>query len=265
MKIPFLKSKNKTENEQSFVHPNFKKHLELGNLELVKDEFEQPFIHQGKRYYQFKNGGEKLTQSRLFAFQDVMEESNRFVVKKEELLSSINILAGFFQRIIVNSGSPDQVVALATQGGYKVEGLKSRINIGLAVEMVLDVSAIWFITEQEDPEINDVSINKQKVESWRSFPELTDFFLRLAGVVWNAFPTLLDTSFLSSIVDLNLSEMLQTRLMLAMPEYYGISIEQATSLKLRMEILKQQNELCDYLRTISTNLSELKGSEEQTN
>ncbi|MFC0183372.1 hypothetical protein ACFFJX_12715 [Pseudarcicella hirudinis] len=236
----------------------------MGNLEIVQDEFGQPFIHQGKKYYQFKNGGEKLTQSRLFAFQDVMEESNRFVVKKEELLNSLNILAGFFQRIIVNSSNPEQIINLATQGGFKIEGLKGRINIGVAAEMVLDVSAIWFITEAEDPETNDVSINKEKVDSWRPYPELTDFFLRLAGVVWNAFPTLLDTSFLSSIVDLNLAEMLQTKLMLAMPEYYGISAEQAISLKLRMEILKQRNDLCDYLHTISTNLSELRSSEEQS-
>ncbi len=79
------------------MHPQLQFALDRGYVEPVKIATEanpdgEPMIINGHQYFVYTNNGEKLTQSRLYAFSDFIEESNRFVARREDLETGMQLI-----------------------------------------------------------------------------------------------------------------------------------------------------------------------------
>lgn len=208
------------------------------------------------KYYHFANKGEKLTQSRLYAFSDFIEEHNRFVAKKEDLQTAMTLIVEVLSeaRLVVNT-EPKECADLISQAIFRAQTTHQRLNLGASIERIWEISAIWFLAEDENPEINDPTKNKKKVADFQTRPELTGFFQSWAKNVWNALPRSLDNSLLNAIRDINLSEILQNQIFTQSQsgEYSRISSGLKSSLNSQTETWASVNDTLEHLPTTFTN------------
>lgn len=238
------------------MHPQLKYALERNYVEpaLLPDGTQLEI--SGTKYYVFSNSGEKFTQSRLYAFSDFLEESNRFVARKEDLTLAMDFVMETLQEamMMVNT-EPKECMNLITQAKFRAQTTKTRLEMGASIERIWEISAIWFLAEDEDPELNDSSRNRKKVKDFMTRPELTGFFQRWAKNVWNALPRFLDNSLPNAIRDLNLSEILQNQIFSRSKsgEYGKISNELRDSLNSQTEMWASVNDSLDSLHTTSIN------------
>lgn len=210
----------------------------------------------GTKYYVFSNSGEKFTQSRLYAFSDFLEEYNRFVARKEDLKIAFDFITETLsQASMMVVSEPKECMELLNQAKFRAQTTKQRLELGASIERIWEISAIWFLAEDEDPEINDPGRNRKKVADFMTRPELTGFFQRWAKNVWNALPRSLDNSLLNAIRDLNLSEILQNQIFTKsrLGESGKISSELFDSLNSQTEVWANVNDSLDSLLTTSTN------------
>lgn len=243
------------------MHPQLQFALDRGYVEPVKIATEanpegEPMIINGHTYYVYTNNGEKLTQSRLYAFSDFIEESNRFVAKREDLETGMNLIdETLTEALMVVNTEPKECINLITQAKYRAQTLKQRLAIGASVERILEISAIYFLRDDDDPEINDQSLNRKKVADFQTKPEMIGFFHRWAKNVWNTLPALSDNSLLNAIRDLNLSEILQNQIFTRSQsgEFSRISTGLRDSLNSQTETWANVNDSLEFLPTSSTN------------
>jgi hypothetical protein len=238
------------------MHPKLSFALESGYLEPALMPDGNQLEINGTRYYVFKNSGEKLTQSRLYAFNDFLEEANRFVIRKEDLMTAMELIQQTLHEAMMTvTTEPKECMELITQAKYRASTTFQRLQMGASIERIWEISAIWFISEHEDPELNDPSINKQKVQDFMTRPELIGFFQSWAKNVWNALPAYLDNSLLNAIKEINLSEILQNEIFRRFTHgaYGRINNELSSSLNSQTEVWGNVNDTLDYLPTSSTN------------
>jgi hypothetical protein len=238
------------------MHPKLKYALEAGYVEPALMTDGSQLVIEDVKYYVFANNGEKLTQSRLYAFSDFLEEFNRFVAKKEDIQTGMDFIEEILtEALMVVSTEPKECINLITQAKFRAQSLKQRVNLGASVERIWEISAIWFLAEDEDPEINDPVRNKKKVLDFQTRLELIGFFQRWVKNVWNALPRYLDMSLLNAIREINMSEILQNQIFILSTngEFSRISKELKDSLSSQMEIWTNVNDSLDYLHTSSIN------------
>lgn len=238
------------------MHPQLEYSLARGYVEpaLLPDGTHLEI--NGTKYYVFSNSGEKLTQSRLYAFSDFLEESNRFVARKEDLELAMDfIMETLNEAMMMVNTEPKECLNLITQAKFRAQTTVQRLSLGASIERIWEISAIWFISEDEDPEINNPMKNREKVKDFMTRQELTGFFQRWAKNVWNALPKYLDNSLPNAIRDLNLSEILQNQIFTRSKhgEFSRISNELRDSLNSQTEMWANVNDTLDYLPTSSTN------------
>lgn len=238
------------------MHPQLKFALERGYVEpaLMPDNTQLEI--EGMKYYVFSNNGEKLTQSRLYAFSDFIEEHNRFVARKEDLQTAMHFINEVLtEALMVVNTEPKECINLIMQAKYRSQTTGQRLELGASIERIWEISAIWFLAEDEDPEINDPTRNKKKVTDFQTRPELTGFFQRWAKNVWNALPSYIDDSLPNAIRNINLGEILQNRIFTQSQsgEYSRISSELRSSLNSQTEMWVSVNNTLDSLPTSSTN------------
>ncbi|GGH42939.1 hypothetical protein GCM10007423_39940 [Dyadobacter endophyticus] len=243
------------------MHPQLQFALDCGYVEPVKIATEsnpegEPLIINGHNYFVYTNKGEKLTQSRLYAFSDFLDESNRFVAKKEDLHAGMQLIDEVLtEALMVVNTEPKDCLDLIMQAKYRAQTIKQRLNIGASIERIWEISAIWFLRDDDDPEINDPMINQKKVADFKTRQELIGFFQRWAKNVWNPLPVSLDTSLLNAIRDLNLSEILQNQIFTQSQSgvYSKISSELRDSLNSQTETWANVNDTLEHLPTSSIN------------
>lgn len=236
------------------MHPQLKYALERGYVEPALMPDDSQLEVNGVKYFVFSNSGEKLTQSRLFAFSDFLDEYNRFVARKEDLQIAMDFIEQTLtEAMMVVNTEPRECLSLITQAKFRAQTTQQRLNLGASVERIWEISAIWFLAEDEDPEINDPTRNKKKVIDFQTRPELTGFFQRWAKNVWNALPRSLDNSLLNAIRDLNLSEILQNQIFTQSnnTEFSRTSKGLSDSLKSQTETWASVNDSLDSLHTSS--------------
>jgi len=243
------------------MHPQLQFALDRGYVEPVKIATEanpdgEPMIINGHQYFVYTNNGEKLTQSRLYAFSDFIEESNRFVARREDLETGMQLIDEVLtEALMVVNTEPKECINLITQAKYRAQTLKQRLAIGASVERILEISAIYFLRDDDDPEINDPVLNTKKVADFQTKPEMIGFFQRWAKNVWNTLPALSDNSLLNAIRDLNLSEILQNQIFARSQsgEFSKISTALRDSLNSQTETWANVNDSLEFLHTNSTN------------
>lgn len=238
------------------MHPQLKFALERGYVEPALMPDNTQLEVNGMKYYVFSNNGEKLTQSRLYAFSDFIEEHNRFVARKEDLQIAMDFIEETLSEAIMTINTePKECLNLLSQAKFRAQTTRQRLQLGASIERIWEISAIWFLAEDEDPEINDPTRNKKKVTDFQTRPELTGFFQRWAKNVWNALPMSFDNSLLNAIRDINLSEILQNQIFTQSQsgEFSRISSELQSSLNSQTEMWVSVNNTLDSLLTSSTN------------
>jgi hypothetical protein len=238
------------------MHPQLTYALERGYVEPVLMPDGTQMEINGTKYFVFSNSGEKLTQSRLYAFSDFLDESNRFIAKKEDLETAMSFIEETLaEALMVVNTEPRECLDLITQARYRAQSTKQRIQMGASIERIWEISAIWFLSEHEDPEINDPIINRKKVADFQTRPELTGFFQRWAKNVWNALPKYLEGFSLNAMRDLNLGDIIQNQIFTLSNSgaFSRISSELRGSLNSQTETWANVNDTFDYLHTSSTN------------
>lgn len=238
------------------MHPQLSFALERGYVEPALMPDNSHMEVNGVNYYVFSNSGEKLTQSRLYAFSDFLDEYNRFVARKEDLQTAMTFIEETLaEALMVVNTEPKECLNLITQARFRAQTTQQRINMGASVERIWEISAIWFLAEDEDPEINDPIRNRKKVLDFQTRPELTGFFQRWAKNVWNALPKYLDSSLQNAIRDLALSEILQNQIFTRSKsgEFSRISKELKDSLNSQTEMWVSVNDSLNSLHTTSIN------------
>lgn len=243
------------------MHPQLQFALDRGYVEPVKIATEsnpegEPLVINGHQYFVYTNNGEKLTQSRIYAFSDFIEESNRFIVKKEDLQAGMNLIDEVLsEAIMVVNTEPKECLDLLMQAKYRAQTIKQRLEIGTSIDRIWEISAIWFLRDDDDPEINDPVINQKKVADFKSKPDMIGFFLRWAKNVWNPLPKYFDNSLLNAIRDLNLSEILQNQILTRSQSgvYSKTSKGLRSSLNSQTETWVNVNDSLEHLPTSSTN------------
>lgn len=238
------------------MHPQLKFALDRGYVEPAMMPDNTQLKVNGVKYYVFSNNGEKFTQSRLYAFSDFIEEHNRFVARKEDLQTAMHFINEVLtEALMVVNTEPKECMDLILQAKYRAQTTGQRLELGASIERIWEISAIWFLAEDEDPEINDPTRNKKKVADFQTRPELTGFFQRWAKNVWNALPRSFDNYLLNAIRDLNLSEILQNQIFTQSQSggFTRISSELRNSLKSQTETWVNVNNTLDSLLTSSTN------------
>lgn len=237
------------------MHPQLKFALERGYVEPALMPDNTHLEIEGMKYYVFSNNGEKLTQSRLYAFSDFLEEHNRFVARKEDLQTAMDFIEETLSEAIMTINTePKECLNLLSQAKFRAQTTKQRLQMGASIERIWEISAIWFLAEDEDPEINDPIKNNKKVSDFMTKPELTGFFQKWAKNVWNALPRSLDNSLLNAIRDINLSEILQNQIFTQSRsgEFSRISKELQGSLNSQTEMWVNVNNTLESLHTTST-------------
>jgi hypothetical protein len=238
------------------MHPQLRFALDRGYVEPALMPDNSQLEINGTKYYVFSNSGEKLTQSRLYAFSDFLDEYNRFVARKEDLQTAMAFITETLgEALMVVNTEPKECMDLLTQARFRAQTTMQRLDLGASIERIWEISAIWFLAEDEDPEINDTIRNKKKVADFMTRPELTGFFQRWAKNVWNALPRSLDNSLANAIRDLNLSEIIQNQIFSQSKsgEYSRISSELRDSLNSQTEAWVNVNDTLDSLLTSGTN------------
>lgn len=230
--------------------------LDRGYVEPAMFSENQQLEINGVKYFVFSNDGERLTQSRLYAFSDFLDESNRFVAKKEDLRAALQLIDEVLSEALMTVNTePRDCINLITQAKYRAQTTLQRLNIGASIERIWEISAIWFLAEDEDPEINDPMRNRKKVADFQTRPELTGFFQRWAKNVWNALPRYFDSSLANAIRDINLAEILQNQIFTRSQSgvFSKTSSALRDSLNLQTETWAAVNDTLDSLPTSSTN------------
>ena len=239
-----------------YISPQFTFALENGYIEPALLPNGEQLEINGIKYFVYSNGGERFTQSRLYAFSDFLEEHNRFVARKEDLQTNMQFIQEVLSEALLTvQTEPKACIDLITQARFRAQHTEQRLMMGASIERVFEISAIWFIQEGEDPEINDSVRNRKKVKDFQTRPDLIDFFSRWAKNVWNALPKSLDDSLLNAIRDINLSEIIQNQMFTQFQSgaFSKTSNELKNSLNSQTETWASVNDTLDYLRTSSTN------------
>lgn len=238
------------------ISANFQFALDSGYIEPALLPNGSQLEVEGIKYFVYANSGERFTQSRLYAFSDFLEESNRFVARKEDLQTNMQFIQETLEdaRMMVQT-EPKAAIDLITQAIFRAQHTQQRLELGASIERIFEISAIWFIQEGEDPEINDPIRNRRKVTDFKTKPELIGFFSRWAKNVWNALPKYSNESLLNAIRDLNLSEIIQNQIFTKSTSgvYSKTSEGLKGSLNSQTEMWASVNNTLDYLRTNITN------------
>lgn len=238
------------------MNENFKYSLERQYIEPAILPDGKQLEVCGVKYYVFSNNGEKLTQSRLYAFHDFLEEHNRFVARKEDLITAMQFISETInEAMLMVHSEPKECMDMLTQAKFRAQTTMQRLELGASIERIWEISAIWFIQEGEDPELNDPTRNAKKVIDFQTRPELIGFFQRWAKNVWNPLPRFLDGSFLDAIKEINLSEIMQNQIFKTdlSGVYSKIGSELKHSLNLQTETWNAVENSLDYLPTTTTN------------
>lgn len=232
----------------------FKEALEAGYIEPVMKDDEH-FQMDGVLYYQPTESGSKMSISRFHSALDIIRMHEEMKLSYEQNKAAWDRVAALTSLILSSQDS------IAIQGHCLdimdiQRQIQSRMDFGRDIEQVYQITAIYFVTENENPsEINTKTIN-DKIRSFKSDPELYSFFLaqplsRLLGS-----STVSDVATMSYLKELQLQEILNLRYFLMKLQRDGRELDTINSITSRIETLEESLNLVGSLLSNTTTASQ---------
>lgn len=200
-----LKKLAQTEPPQTTPEQRKRCHPRLD--ELVAEGWMQPVITNtgdwleidGVQYYEFGRNAEKLTYSRNLAYESAVNEYNEIAGHSQLLRYHVQASRDLARQIFNYRNTDFAQSELAMQqliglGDATAKAIETKHPIGF----ICNVAAIYFVAENEDPEINDPTLQEEKAAKFLKATQFHDFFFRMRLVPLNVLQTLFEQDLLLS-------------------------------------------------------------------
>lgn len=153
----------------------------------------QPLIIEGVQYYEFIRNGEKITYSRNLAYEQAVTEYNELAGHGQLLKYHLQATKELTRRAFNyrNTDQAESELALQQLIGLNA-GTEKALQTKNPISFICQVAAIFYVAENEDPDINDATLQEEKFLSFLHAKEYHDFFFRMHIVPLNVFQTLLE-------------------------------------------------------------------------
>lgn len=134
---------------------------------------ELAFESGGVKYYQFTEGGAPIYIRRFQAFQDKMGKSEEWKISDAVLTEYIDMV----EKYTMEGGnlSPERRLAEIAR---LTDNMKWRRRQNNDMQTVLEVAAVWYFDETEDPAEFSEAYAREKIKRWQGDRELFGFFIR---------------------------------------------------------------------------------------
>lgn len=228
------------------MNANFKKALEGGFLEPVKLTNGKTFEIDGVKYYNPTESGAKMVISRFHHALDILRMHEELKISYEQNKAGwdqVNTLA----TRIMEMTDKDEINKACIEMITTRNRIDQRMAFGKDIEQVYQIAAIYLIREDEDPTSLSHKINNEKISSFKSQPDLYNFFLSLPLNLSLNLSTALDSITLNYLKELNHQEILELKYFLLNSKLYGHDNEQTKFITSRMETLTESGYLLNSL------------------
>lgn len=225
---------------------NFKNALEAGHIEPTMLNNGQQLEIEGRKYYNPADSGSKINISRFHSAMDILRSH-------EELKLSYDMNLASWEQVkelsmsIMSSSNPDHIKEMAKDLMQLQSRVEARINFGRDIEQVYQITAIWFITEEEDPASVNPSIIARKIKDFKAKPELYSFFLSLPLSSLVDLSLVSNTATLNYLKEMNIQELLELKTYLLKSQIYGVDSDTTRYISSRMETLHESLPLINSL------------------
>lgn len=232
-------------------HINFKNALEAGHIEPTMLNNGQQLEIEGRKYYNPAEAGSKINITRFHSAMDILRSHEELKLSYETNLAAWDQVRDLSMKII-SSHDHEQIKEMASDLIQLQRRIEARINFGRDIEQVYQITAIWFITEEEDPASINQAIIDRKIKDFKSKPDLYSFFLSLPLSSLVNLSLVSDTVTLSYLKEMNLQELLELKTYLLKSQIYGPDSDMTKYISSRMETLHESLPLINSLLNNTT-------------
>ena len=184
------------------LHPRLAQLVSEGWMAPAISPSGKPLIINGVTYYEYIRNAEKLTYSRNLAYEAAVTEYHEIAghssLLKHQLKATRELASEIFNYRNTDPARSElamqQLIGLSTA---TEKALETKHPMGF----ICQVAAIFFVAENEDPDINDASLQEEKKAIFLKAYEFHDFFLRMRLVPLNVLEALLELSSTLSTVE----------------------------------------------------------------
>lgn len=219
------------------LHPRLAQLVNEGWMAPAISPSGKPLIINGVTYYEYIRNAEKLTYSRNLAYEAAVSEYNEIAGHSSLFRHHLKINKELSLEIFNyrNTDPARSELAMQQQIGLNAateKALETKHPIGF----VCQVAAIFFVAENEDPDINDMTLQEEKTAIFLKAKEFHDFFFKMPLLPLNVLGTLLDLNLPLSTTQAyhNVAETM--RLMYLSTEYDSTDEEQRSIYKRLVEL-----------------------------
>ena len=151
----------------------------------------RPLIIEGVQYYEFIRNGDKITYSRNLAYEQAVTEYNEIAGHGQLLKYHLQTTKELTRRAFNyrNTDHAESELALQQLIGLNA-GTEKALETKHPISFICQVAAIFYVAENEDPDINDATLQEEKYLAFLHAKEYHDFFFRMPIVPLNVFQTL---------------------------------------------------------------------------
>lgn len=175
------------------LHPRLAQLVNEGWMAPAVTSDGRPLVVNGVTYYGYVRNAEKLTYSRNLAYEAAITEYNEIHGHSKLLKEHLRMSKLLASEIFNYRHTDPQRSELSMQ---HLIGLTTSTEVAIAskhpIGFVCQVAAIFFVAENEDPDINDSSLQEEKAEAFLKATEFHDFFFTMQLVPLNVLQTLSD-------------------------------------------------------------------------
>ncbi len=177
------------------LHPRLAQMINEGWMAPAVSPSGKPLILNGVTYYEYIRNAEKLTYSRNLAYEAAVTEYHEIAghssLLKHQLKATRELASEIFNYRNTDPARSElamqQLIGLSTA---TEKALETKHPMGF----ICQVAAIFFVAENEDPDINDAALQEEKTAVFLKAYEFHDFFLRMRLVPLNVLEALFELS-----------------------------------------------------------------------
>ena len=245
------------------MNANFEKALKLGHIEPVMSDENTHFEIEGKKFYQPTESGAKMTIARFHSALDIIRMHEELKLSAEMSKSAWKQVKEI-ATIIVTSVDELQIRDAALDL-LSLEGrIQARMDFGRDIEQVYQLTALYFITEEEDPGYINQDIINRKIQQFKAKPEHYAFFLNMPLTRFLGSSLALDFDTLNYLKEMNIQELLDLKIFHLKSQMIGVSKDTINYTSSRMETLSESAGLLNSLLSItSTSLPDSSATKEK--
>ncbi|MCP1384829.1 hypothetical protein [Runella salmonicolor] len=236
------------------MNSEFKKALDAGLVEPVMFNGEH-FEVDGVKFYQFVDGGTKMTAARFYAMADLQRDHDELKLDGPTLDTAISVIDEALTKCMTMTNDANMQAVLMT-AKLHANNVRQRRKYDMSVERTYDNATAFHFADDENPLLFDAGKAMRNKQLWMKNPNALDFFLTqpIGRVVnWQMLYDSEGLNFLRSQLMLELSILEQT---LHDTALLGLTTVTSSTLKSRKETLNALiTSLTDRLRIILPSLA----------